>query len=103
MVPTLLAFWCGISGLTYRIQRSTKAGSIVFVLSGEMDSEHVKRLQELLDTERHGRILLDLKDVTFADRVAVQFLAQVEAAGAWIVNCPAYVRRWIVAQKSRKQ
>jgi len=42
----------------------------------------------------------NLKDVTLVTRSAVQFLARVEETGIRIDNCPAYVRRWIIAQKS---
>jgi anti-anti-sigma regulatory factor len=84
--------------VTYFIQRSMKAGAIVFALSGEVDIDHSKRLQELLDTEGDGPILLDLKDVTLVDRAAVQFLARLETAGVRIVNCPGYVRSWIIAE-----
>ena len=58
----------------------------------------MERLQEMLDIEKHGRLLLDLKDVTLVGRAAVQFLARVEAARIRIVNCPNYVRTWIVAE-----
>ena len=75
----------------------------MFVLSGEMDRAHVAQLQDLLAIEGQRRIVLDLGEVTFADRAAVGFLAQVEATGASIVNCPAYVRRWIVAENSQKR
>jgi anti-anti-sigma regulatory factor len=87
--------------VTYRIQRSTKAEAILFAVSGEMASELVKHLQELLATEGHDRILLDLKEVTFADREAVEFLAHAEATGIGIVNCPDYVRRWIAEKAER--
>jgi anti-anti-sigma regulatory factor len=63
-----------------------------------MDLEHVARLQELLANEPGTRVTLDLKEVTFADRAAVQFLASAEAAGIRIVNCPRYVRSWIAAE-----
>jgi hypothetical protein len=63
-----------------------------------MDLEHVSRLQELLANETVDRVTLDLKEVTFADRAAVQFLASAEAAGARLVNCPRYVRSWIAAE-----
>jgi anti-anti-sigma regulatory factor len=56
-----------------------------------MDIDHSNRLQELLVTEEHGRVVLDLKDVTLVDRAAVDFLARVETAGVRIVNCPDYV------------
>lgn len=89
--------------MTYRIQRSMKVDAIVFALSGEMDNEHTERLQELLDIEKQSRILLDLKGVTLVGQAAVQFLARVEAAGVRIVNCPDYVRTWIVAENRGTQ
>jgi anti-anti-sigma regulatory factor len=63
-----------------------------------MDLEHVARLQELLANETVNRVTLDLKEVAFADRAAVQFLASAETAGIRIVNCPPYVRSWIAAE-----
>jgi anti-anti-sigma regulatory factor len=84
--------------VTYKIQRSMTADAIVFALSGDMDHDHTERLQELLDLEKHRCLLRDLTDVTLVGRAAVQFLAQVEAAGVRIVNCPDDVRTWIVAE-----
>jgi anti-anti-sigma regulatory factor len=89
--------------MTYRIQSSMTTEAIVFALSGEMDDEHTQRLRELLDVEKDSRIVLDLKDVTLVGWAAVKYLARVEAAGVRIVNCPEYVRRWIVAENSWTQ
>src|SRR2546428_3634355 len=74
--------------LTLRIYRSSTPDAIVFALSGDMDLEHVARLQELLANETVNRVTLDLKEVTFADRAAVQFLVSAEASGIRIVNGP---------------
>jgi anti-anti-sigma regulatory factor len=71
---------------------------ITFGLSGEMDGEHAALLQGLLREEAQGSILLDLKEVTVVAREAVRFLAQAEAQGVRIVNCPEYVRSWITAE-----
>ena len=84
--------------MTFRIYRSSTPDAILFALSGDMDLEHVARLQELLASETVDRVTLDLKEVTFADRAAVQFLASAEAEGIRIVNCPRYVRSWIAAE-----
>ncbi len=86
--------------MTLRIYRSSTPDAIVLALSGDMDLEHVDRLQELLANETVNRVTLDLKEVTLVDRVAVQFLADVEAAGVRIVNCPRYVRSWIAAERA---
>jgi anti-anti-sigma regulatory factor len=85
--------------LTYRISRAAQIDGIVFTLSGVLDSEHATRLEELLALEVTARVVLDLTDVTLVDCAAVRFLALVEAAGAEIVNCPGYVRRWITAEQ----
>jgi len=86
--------------LSFRIYRSPTPDAVVFALSGDMDLEHVVRLQESLADETDSRVILDLKDVTLVDRAAVQFLADVEPAGVRIVNCPGYVRSWIAAERA---
>jgi NH3-dependent NAD+ synthetase len=86
--------------LTYRIRRSKGPEGIVFGLSGEMDSEHAARLEDLIMDEADGSILLDLKEVTLVARDAVWFLARVEERGIRITNCPEYVRSWIEAERA---
>ena len=89
--------------MTYRIHRVRRQDAVVFVLSGVLDTAHAARLQELLATETGERLVLDLKDVTRVDRVAVRYLARVEAAGAEIINCPDYVRSWIAGESGGGQ
>ena len=84
--------------MTYRIHRSTQPGATVFVLSGVLDRDLAARLETLLASEAGVGIVLDLKDVTLVDRAAVRFLAEVEATGTGIVNCPESVRIWITAE-----
>jgi anti-anti-sigma regulatory factor len=87
--------------VAYRIHQSAEAGASVFALSGVLDTEHVARLEELLATTV-GRIVLDLKDITLVDRAAVRFLTEMQMAGAEIINCPEYVRSWIVAESDSR-
>jgi anti-anti-sigma regulatory factor len=83
-----------------KIQRSPRGQEVVFVLSGQMDAEHVAQLQTLISSETSGqRIVLDLKDLTLAGQDAVSFLALCEAEGIALKNCPAYVREWITGQR----
>ena len=85
--------------MTHRIERSANARGVTFVLSGDMDSAHVSELETLMGTASNRLVFLDLADVTLVDREAMTFLARVEAAGAVLVNCPEYVRRWIDAER----
>ncbi len=89
--------------MTYRIQRSVSTDAVVFVLGGEMDSEHAAQLRELLTSDGDRRVLLDLEDVTLVDRAAVRFLARVEAEGVRLVNCPEYVKSWIAAENANHE
>jgi anti-anti-sigma regulatory factor len=84
-----------------KIQRSMKAGSVWFALSGRIDTEHVAELQRLIDEDaQRGTITLDLREVRLVDREAVDFLARCEANGVRLRNCPAYLRQWITTAES---
>jgi anti-anti-sigma regulatory factor len=86
--------------MTYRIHRATRPEAVVLAVSGVLGNELTERLKELLDAEADARIVLDLADVTLVDRAAVRFLADVEGTRTAIVNCPAYVRSWIEAERA---
>lgn len=84
--------------MTLRIHRSSTRDAVVLALSGDIDREHVARLQQFLTSDTGDRLILDLENVTLVDRAAVQFLAGVETTGIRLVNCPEYVRTWIAAE-----
>jgi anti-anti-sigma regulatory factor len=72
-----------------KIQRSAN-GRVVFTLSGRIEAEDVKDLQQLLAVESEARhLVLDLKDVTLVNEGAVKFLAGCEADSIKLENCPA--------------
>ena len=84
----------------FRIHReSAGLAFVTFSLSGRIQSEQVAELRTLLQAE-HRRVVLDLKEVTIVDRDAVQFLRLCESHGTEITNCPAYVREWIIKERS---
>ena len=75
----------------------------MFTVSGRMDSEGIAELERLFRSEANGcQMVLDLKDVTLANRDAINFLERCEAGGITLKNCPAYVREWIMSQKSTR-
>jgi anti-anti-sigma regulatory factor len=85
--------------MTLRIQRSAKEDVVTFTLSGRIKAEEVAELQRLFEVEgQDHRVVLDLKEVKLVDQDAVRFLAGCEANGTQLVNCPAYVREWIVRE-----
>jgi anti-anti-sigma regulatory factor len=86
-------------GSMLRIHR-TSGRKIVFTVSGQLDSDNVKELCQVVDAEPAGGVLvLDLTDLVLADRDAVRLLGEYEARGRVVLrNCPAYVRTWMAGE-----
>ena len=84
-----------------KIQRKTNGG-VIFTLSGRIEAEDIDELRKLLELEgADSHIALDLKDVTLVDRDAIKYLADCEADGTKLENCPPYVRKWIGQERGR--
>jgi hypothetical protein len=78
----------------------TSGRTVVFTVSGQLNSESVNELCQVVDAEPSGGVLvLDLADLVLADRDAVRLLRQYEARGRVVLrNCPAYVRTWMAGE-----
>ena len=78
----------------------TSDRTVVFTVSGQLGSDNVNELCQLVDDEPAGSVIvLDLTDLVLADRDAVRFLREYEARGRAVLrNCPAYVRTWMVGE-----
>ena len=86
-----------------RTQR-TGNGQVLFTLSGRIETEDIKQLQELLAVETTGLPLIwNLKDVTLVNQDAVKFLGRCEDDGIKLENCPLHIRTWIDQVKGRRR
>lgn len=85
--------------MTLKISRSPSTSGVVFALSGEMRGDELADLVVLLEGATPGHVALDLGDVTLVDRQAIDVIRVAVAAGADLVNCPAYIRRWAAAEQ----
>ena len=84
-----------------KIER-TGNGQVLFTLSGRIEAEEIKELEQLLALETSGhQVIFNLRDVTLVNQDAVNFLAQCEAGGIKLENCPLHVRTWIDQGKGR--
>ena len=84
-----------------RIERSAN-GQVVFTLSGRMQTEDIGQFQQLLVVETPGQqLVFNLRDVTLVNQDVVTFLAQCEANGIKLENCPLHIRNWIDQEKRR--
>jgi hypothetical protein len=80
-----------------KIRRTSDRAAIVLTVCGRLDADNLGELRQSLDAVPPGEVvLLDLTDLVLADREAVRFLGEHEAAGRIVLrNCPAYIRRWL--------
>jgi hypothetical protein len=73
-------------------------------LSGRLTGEYLVEFQRVIKDEAgHDGLVIDLKQVTLADRDAVKFLARCEARGATLDGCPVYVREWITTEQGSRR
>jgi len=64
----------------------------------------VGELRSLLESEVPGiSLALDLSEVKLVDRDAIRFLVQRQAEGTSLINCPAFIREWILQEGSAMQ
>lgn len=68
--------------------------SVTVHLCGQLTGEYVPELEKALQPEGAPRISLDMSNVTFVDRKAMEFLCGVKSRIS-IENIPSYVMRWI--------
>lgn len=66
-------------------------------LYGQFTAEYVPEVEKALDRngDKAKKYALDLTDVTFVDRPAMEFLRAIKSQGIKIENLPSYVTRWI--------
>ena len=82
-----------------KIQR-VENGNVIFNLIGHLDLENIVDVKKLFASESTGsHFALDLKELALVDREAVIFLAECEAQGIELKNCPAYIREWITRER----
>jgi anti-anti-sigma regulatory factor len=90
--------------MTLRIDISDERDQVVFTLTGRIQAEHVSELQALVKSDfPNHTLVLDLKEVKLVDRDAVHFLTEIEAHGAKLRNCSAFVRQWISRERDEMQ
>jgi len=84
----------------WKVRRVDNRGQIVLKLIGRLEGDQLHELEEVLASESAVRgLILDLSDVRLVDQGAIYFLADCEARGARLQNCPGYIREWISAER----
>jgi hypothetical protein len=83
-----------------KIERRSHCVTPTIRLIGHFQSEHVEELKKQLQ-DNGPRLVLDLKDVTIVDVEVVRLLGACELEGMKILDCPNYIREWILREQKR--
>jgi anti-anti-sigma regulatory factor len=71
-------------------------------LHGHFTGEYVPEVEKALSENgcQGGKLALDLRNVRFVDRTAMEFLCRAKSKKIRIENTPSYVTRWIEQEVS---
>jgi anti-anti-sigma regulatory factor len=84
----------------WKVRRVDNRGQIVLKLIGRLEGDQLRELEGAFESETDIHCLIvDLADVRLVDQDSVRFLADCEARGARLENCPVYIREWIAAER----
>lgn len=84
--------------MTCRIDRLSTEQGLLLCISGRLTAEDLGVVRTELDGRRV--VAIALAEVQLVDRDAVKLLAQAEAKGIELKNCPAYIREWITNERT---
>jgi hypothetical protein len=84
--------------MTLKIRPVAGKLDILICLSWQLRADHLDQLKSEVD--RGGpTATLDLEELDLVDIEGVRFLNACEAAGVSILNCPPYIREWMLRER----
>ena len=85
--------------MTCRIDRFSNDQGVLLKVSGRITMDDLGVLRTALAGSRV--VAIELTEVELVDRDAVRFLADVEAQGIELRQCPPYIRKWVAGERRR--
>ena len=82
-----------------RIEKESDGCATRLQLSGRIQSDQIESIRAELDDGCKVKFL-DLSEVTLVDVDVIRFLIRCEDEGVDLVQCPPYVRQWIVCERA---
>ncbi len=87
----------------WKVKRIEDGSQIILTFSGQLEGEQLDELEDVFASGAIQSLILDLAGVRIVDQDAVRFLADCEASGATLRNCPAYIHEWISAHRASSE
>ena len=82
-----------------RIEKDTNGCVTTLKLSGRIQSGYIARIRSAMN-DSCARKILDLGEITLVDIAVVRFLIGCENEGVELVQCPPYVREWMLRERA---
>jgi hypothetical protein len=82
-----------------RIEKDSDGDETTLRLSGRIQSDCITSIRSAMNDGCPHKIL-DLTEVTLVDVAVVRFLISCENEGTELVQCPPYIREWIVRERA---
>jgi hypothetical protein len=82
-----------------RIEKDSDGRVSRLRLSGRIQSDHIACILSAMN-DGSARKILDLSEVTLVDIAVVRFLIGCEDEGIELVECPLYVREWVLRERA---
>jgi len=82
-----------------RIEKHSDGCVTILRLSGRIQSDRIASIRSAMN-DGDARIALDLSEVTLVDVKVVRFLMTCEDEDIKLLECPPYVREWIVRERA---
>jgi hypothetical protein len=82
-----------------RIEANSDGCLTTLRLSGRIQSDCIVSIRSAMN-DRCTHTVLDLAEVTLVDIAVVRFLMDCEDNGIELVQCPPYVREWIIRERA---
>jgi ABC-type transporter Mla MlaB component len=82
--------------------RTDPSGRLRLALSGSVNADVLPEINEFVDHGRHcsEKVELDLSEVTLIDRMAARFFARQLRSGVELIDCPSYLKHWILREST---
>jgi anti-anti-sigma regulatory factor len=74
--------------------------AVTLLLNGKFSEDSLPDLDQSISAAKgsHRKVYIDLSEVTLVDRKAVQYFSTQAGQDVKLVNCPIYLRRWIIQE-----
>ena len=80
--------------MTLKIEKTLIEHGTTIKLIGRIRAEDISELKAQISASV-PKVVLELGEVSLLDVDAVRFLGNCESEGIQLLNCPAYIRKWI--------